>query len=666
MARRKRGPLKTLIALVCLLAPAAAIGYAGYRGWGDWSTSRRLAQGRAAYDRADWSEAVRVAEAVLRGHPENTGALVLLARTFARSGRDGDALDVYRRVNPEALQAQDHVLIGDALLEAGEKERSLASWLDAEKLDPDDPDALDRLASYYDHLKMPVEALARARKLANDPRLGIRGAWLEARLHEQLDEPEAAAQPLERVLNADESHLRSFQINRVEAALLAARVNLRLGRPDRALEVLDTGMGGEPTRESRWLTSRALLQQGKTREAEEALAAVSPAESPLRREPAPYTGAVSCRPCHGSNYASEQSSQHALTFEERWNGPAPVKSLSNKAASREVAAPAEPGFAAASGSAGAAASPSGRGPKSEASIADPAWSRVRHRLVHEGETTSMETTVADRTYRAIVQYLVGSGKHGQTPMVRDERGEIRECRLSYHPGRGVWTKTIDHPDAPPDALDYVGRRVSEDAAWQCVNCHTTTASSVLNPDLKRPQDHGIGCERCHGPGGNHVKAMELKFSDPAVARPSLATAAEVTRLCAECHREPAPGTAPGSPRFIRFQAPTFMKSRCFTESGSFSCVSCHDPHKNAGTSSAAYEAVCLDCHSAKKAGGPISDSTTEDAGSRAVCPVNPAEKCLSCHMPKVPEAVPNAEFTDHYIRIRKDFRSAAPRTARRP
>jgi hypothetical protein len=117
------------------------------------------------------------------------------------------------------------------------------------------------------------------------------------------------------------------------------------------------------------------------------------------------------------------------------------------------------------------------------------------------------------------------------------------------------------------------------------------------------------------------------------------------------------------PSFIRFQAPTFMKSRCYVESGSFSCVTCHNPHKDAETSPAAYEAVCLQCHSAAKSIAPEPAPTIEE-GARA-CPVDQAKGCLNCHMPKVPNAVPNAEFTDHHIRVRKDAREAGSRAARR-
>jgi hypothetical protein len=120
------------------------------------------------------------------------------------------------------------------------------------------------------------------------------------------------------------------------------------------------------------------------------------------------------------------------------------------------------------------------------------------------------------------------------------------------------------------------------------------------------------------------------------------------------------------PSFIRFQAPTFMKSRCYVESGSFSCVTCHNPHKDAEASPAFYEAVCLQCHSTPKPGAATPAAKAGgNARAASVCPVDQAKGCLNCHMPKVPNAVPNAEFTDHYIRVRKDARTSAAQAGRR-
>ena len=79
-----------------------------------------------------------------------------------------------------------------------------------------------------------------------------------------------------------------------------------------------------------------------------------------------------------------------------------------------------------------------------------------------------------------------------------------------------------------------------------------------------------------------------------------------------------------------------------------SCLTCHDPHREAEHAASFYEAKCLTCHS-RQANAPVPSS----AGSRTTCPVNPAKDCLGCHMPKVPFPDLHTSLTDHYIRVPK-------------
>ena len=164
-------------------------------------------------------------------------------------------------------------------------------------------------------------------------------------------------------------------------------------------------------------------------------------------------------------------------------------------------------------------------------------------------------------------------------------------------------------------------------------------------------DRGIGCERCHGPGGSHRRAVEAHFPEPAIARPRLASAAQVVALCGDCHRAPAK-TTPADAGFVRYQASSLVLSRCYTESdGGLSCISCHNPHKDAETSSSFYVAKCLECHAPP---GPSTPGRpTTPVLTRPPCPVNPRGDCLSCHMPRIKDAVPRTVFTDHWIRTRR-------------
>ena len=87
-----------------------------------------------------------------------------------------------------------------------------------------------------------------------------------------------------------------------------------------------------------------------------------------------------------------------------------------------------------------------------------------------------------------------------------------------------------------------------------------------------------------------------------------------------------------------------------------SCVTCHDPHRDADPNPATYEARCLSCHGSGPPEPPKANRHPPIAAGeirRVPCPVNPTAGCVTCHMPKVEGAAPHASFTDHRIRIHK-------------
>ena len=209
---------------------------------------------------------------------------------------------------------------------------------------------------------------------------------------------------------------------------------------------------------------------------------------------------------------------------------------------------------------------------------------------------------------------MGSNHQGQSFLAREENGQIRELRISHYPSAPEWDRTMEHPLEPPDVPGYLGRPISSEAFRKCINCHSTNFRAVLEPS-GRPEarDRGIGCERCHGPAGNHPAAIAASFPEPAIARPRLASASRIVALCGECHTAPAK-TTPEDPSFVRYQASGLILSRCYAESRDrLSCVSCHDPHKDLETSAASYETACLKCHASPGSIGPRAGQTT---GSR--------------------------------------------------
>jgi hypothetical protein len=371
---------------------------------------------------------------------------------------------------------------------------------------------------------------------------------------------------------------------------LLARHRLALGQPDLAR----TALGPIDDAEARWLLTRADLQEGKLLEDRP-----NPANDPLAHEPAAYVGSARCGECHASIARSQRTSHHARTF---WTGAA-TNGL----------------------------------PLPEAPLPDPAKPSVVHTFGHEGQTIRIETRVEGQTYRAVLAYAFGSGKLGLTPVGHDEAGQWYELRMSRYTDGPAWDRTTGQEIVPAVSSEWLGKALSGDELRRCIDCHTTAPRAARSNAGVLAGDRGIGCERCHGPGGNHLWAVAAGLSDLAIARPKLVSGKPIVQLCGRCHSPRGLTVSPLDPTSVRFQATTLTWSRCYTQSSDqLDCVTCHDPHRDAETSTAFYERKCLDCHGA--------------AAARH-CPINPTRDCVGCHMPSKKGVALHISFTDHHIRI---------------
>jgi hypothetical protein len=245
----------------------------------------------------------------------------------------------------------------------------------------------------------------------------------------------------------------------------------------------------------------------------------------------------------------------------------------------------------------------------------------------------------------------------------DQLGVDRELRISYFGADHTWGETKGINFRPFKPGDSLGMALTPKALRECLHCHATWFRAAhphsAVPSGPEAQDHGIGCERCHGPGLNHIKAVGSGYAELAIAQTQRTGSLEHLRSCNECHASRG-SVEPNDPEFTRVQGTTLMFSRCFTGSrGRIHCATCHDPHHNLETAATHYEAKCLNCHVAP----PHRDSPAPPAArpeavkpGRAdapACPVNPVGGCIACHMPKVPDPSRRARFTDHHIRVHR-------------
>jgi tetratricopeptide (TPR) repeat protein len=587
-----------------------------------------LAEGRAAYTQSKWREAAIQASERLDKAPNDTEALRLLARSSARMGRVDDAQMLYQRIGgASAMQAEDLYLLAVGLEKLNATQAAWDTFEMAHRADPNHPETLvelGRLMAQNDRLE---EALPLARRLAQVPGWEARGQLILGILLEQQNDPAAAAESIGRALQHD-PELKGAASKPTGVRKLLARTLLETGRPAEAKDQLRTVLASGPDNEASWLLSRALLQEGSMADAGKALDQSQDfgADNPHASEPAPYVGSARCAECHAGIYKSQQSSLHSRTFPLL----SELKGL----------------------------------PLPEHQVVDPFNADVQHTITREGDGLRMETRVGSQVFRALVDYAFGSGDRGLTLVGRDEAGRPRELRLSrYNDGSG-WDRTTGHTHQPTEASDYLGKPLQPNGERRCLGCHVTNFRASRDRTGPEAADHGIGCEKCHGPGGNHLKAVAGGFSDLAIGQPQLATGAQVVGLCAQCHSPRGQEVNRKSPHSIRFQAATLTWSKCYTENhGAFSCVTCHNPHRDVETSATFYEAKCLTCHSsdpppATRSVGtrPIDVSTIS---RRVPCPVSPTKDCIRCHMPTVSGIVPHSPFTDHHIRVHHDTKSAA-------
>ena len=130
----------------------------------------------------------------------------------------------------------------------------------------------------------------------------------------------------------------------------------------------------------------------------------------------------------------------------------------------------------------------------------------------------------------------------------------------------------------------------------------------------------MGCERCHGPGRDHILAARGGRPRSGIYSYGRASAGTIMELCEGCHRGPQAvpdAELESAVDLPRFQGTALAASKCYRNSGGrISCLSCHNPHRNASHDTAGYERVCAGCHSAAS------------PGSKS-CPVNPRAGCIS-------------------------------------
>jgi predicted CXXCH cytochrome family protein len=588
-----------------------------------------------AYERGDQPVATKLARDLLKLRHDDPTALRVLARSAARQGRDDGALAIYtQRLDGNELEAEDYVILGAIYERKGQAEaadRALNKVLVAGALTPQ---TLDELARVQLRRRRWKEAAPIAERLSQQPGWEARGSMMLGTIRSSLNNFRGASESFRHALDVDPAEIdRSEEPTKLRK--LIAITFLRMGRPVEARTVLQPILAHGKDQAAAWLMSRAYLQEGDAAQARSALADAESyrADHPLETEPAPYVGEARCETCHPAIFRESLASRHTQSF---YRGEQ-LKEL----------------------------------PRPDHPLPDPDDPAVVHSFRQRDGALLQETHVGQEVLRAVVAYAFGTTDRYLTMVSRDANGGYHVVRLSYYNtprGRGWDRSALDKTHPSHDsalAARFQGESIdTREGVVRCLFCHVTDPFTGEGPSSPERADRAIGCERCHGPGGNHIAAVEVRFPDPAIVSPSGASPQAVTtKQCNECHilnhnfRE---GNL-NDPGWLRSQGVGWSLSRCNTESaGAFGCVTCHDPHQSArATTTAQYELKCLSCHGptvqlpgAGQPALPTPAQVVKDTPARP-CLVNASKGCVSCHMPRIPIESLHLDITDHYIRVRR-------------
>jgi len=282
------------------------------------------------------------------------------------------------------------------------------------------------------------------------------------------------------------------------------------------------------------------------------------------------------------------------------------------------------------------------------------------------QTIKLERDGKTYRHKQEVGIVTGSGNLGQTHLYWQDN-YLYELPVSWFTSSG-WVNSPGYTDGVCDLARPMKRG--------CLSCHVTMMdedSVNLNRFDPKTMILGVTCERCHGPGAQHVdyhRQNPTQTESQFIVNPDELPRERMNDVCGQCHTGTSRelkslfGFRPGDSihDFKRFpppektgtgvhtanQHPRLVKSKCYLESPSMNCATCHNPHQNEHAQLALFSEKCIKCHQPQACG------QFAHSGQRIT------ENCIDCHMPKRQDKKTKMkigskqifpQIRDHYIRI---------------
>ena len=239
---------------------------------------------------------------------------------------------------------------------------------------------------------------------------------------------------------------------------------------------------------------------------------------------------------------------------------------------------------------------------------------------------------------------------------------------------GVWRRYYVRDGTDWWTVHYPADQMKRPTGPTCDGCHSTNYKIEDNSVT----EWNVGCEKCHGAGGAHIKAP----SKANIVNPQRLDSVRANDVCIQCHSQGRPLANPFSGRYYdwpvgyqpgdrlngfweleehklgettfthypdgsahknRMQGNDFVASTMHNRG--VRCFNCHDVH---GTSHSADlikpgNSMCLQCHGQESPNGP--------RGSLAAhthhAPESAGSQCVECHMPKIAQTIEGNNVRSH-------------------
>jgi hypothetical protein len=253
------------------------------------------------------------------------------------------------------------------------------------------------------------------------------------------------------------------------------------------------------------------------------------------------------------------------------------------------------------------------------------------------------------TYTRPFDVIVGSGERAQSYLFW-EGEKLFQLPTTYvttkddwiiSPGYDTWVDDWERLPNKNLALFY-----QRPIGGRCLECHASAITPTTTPIgfTFRPEtlEFGISCEKCHGPGADHI-AFHQENPDQEegakIVNPADLSRSQQLSSCALCHAGQGvavtppltfrPGDEIAAHRYYSKeekkkltvhggQVPFLEESHCFLESETMTCSTCHNVHEDQTDQIELFSKKCLDCHQSSHADKPELATST---------------RCTDCHMP---------------------------------